>query len=102
MEQGEWAPDTKATRKCVSGMLVKGMSTILVGNNTAACKDGNGVETPSGWRYASICRLTKRDAARSLKKEFEERARQHRALRLRCEDALVGHGRLAHVQGLHH
>ena len=52
MEQGEWAPDTKATRKCVSGMLVKGMSTILVGNNTAACKDGNGVETPSGWRYA--------------------------------------------------
>ena len=57
-----WTPTSKATRKCVSDTLVKGMSTILVGNNTAACKDGNGVETPSGWRYASICRLTKRRA----------------------------------------
>jgi hypothetical protein len=38
----------------VSGTLVKDMSNILLvgNNNTAACKDGNGVETPSGWRYA--------------------------------------------------
>ena len=53
-------PTSKATRKCVSGTLVKGMSIVVVGNNTAACKDSNGVETPSGWcnavHDASACR----------------------------------------------